>query len=303
MTRIARPRVDEGDVVSAVVINATYDDYSQSGALDKSNVRDQAFDLPHFNSDVKMLLRSQTPVQLGTGNKSHGSTPNTVLGLVSGTATHVVRDGGGIPTIMNFSANPWVLAPGDCMRIWWNLSMRTVFQGAPWNDVGVLGRYSITDGTTPRTLSDTFHCWLAWLEWDITSSALSTWTAVPGQTGIQSGIDGSSFNGIYTKNLNGATVISPWYLTLAGNATSGYSPVPISFKSHEWFAPYGMHVNAPSVQTTVYGVRLVIAGVFHAYHFSAGNDPNALVLDYAVGPNTQLEYTTGRMSAVQMRMG
>jgi hypothetical protein len=305
MTRILRGRVQEGDTASAVVINATYDDYSQPGAIDKSNVRDQAFDLPHFNSDVKMLIRSQTPVQLGTGNKSHNSTPNTVPALVAGTATHIVRDGGGIPTFMNFTANPWVLEPGDCLRVWWNLSMRTVYTGFPWNAAGAMGRYVVDGGgvSPPVTISDGFHCWLAWLEWDITSAALVNWAAVPGQTGIQTGINGTGLNGIYTKDMSASTPISPWILSAVGNGVDGYVSIGISGKSHEWFAPYSMYVDSPPVQATVYGVRLVIAGVFHTQHFSGGNAPNALVLDYDVGANVSLEYTTGRMSAVQMRMG
>jgi hypothetical protein len=309
MSRITRARVNDGDPISASTLNATYDDYSQSGALNQDNTRDQAFDIPHFNSDVLLLVRSHPDQLIGTGTKAHpGATYNTVSALTSGTAVHVVSNSASIPTFLNFSASPWVIPAGDCLRVWWNLSVETVYDGLPWKFPGILGDFKSENAGSPVDVNDGFHCWIAYLQWDVTSAALTNFVAVPGQMDIQSPLGSSSYNGMYVHQMNGSTVISPWQVTSAGTGRDGAMPNNNwTTRDSLWFAPYGMFVHAPSQQVTVYGVRIVIAGLFQIGHFTASSEPNVMVLDYDVaedGSDTvELHYTSGRMSAVQMRMG
>ena len=304
MSRINRGRVNEGETIDAAKLNATYDDYSQTD-LNRYNTRDQAFDLPHIASDVMLLVRSQTPVLLGTGDKAHPSgSYNTVAALTSGTAQHVVSNSLSIPTIIDWSADPWVIESGDCLRIWWNLSMRTEYTGVPWLDAGADGQYTVPDEVgSPNTISDGFHAWVAWLQWDITDATLTNWEPVSGQMDAQA-IGGIGRNGFYVYLMNGGTVISPWALSAGGSGQSGGLPSSTQgiSRPHEWFAPYGMFVHAPAQQDTVYGVRLVIIGLVHTAHLASGDEENLLLLDYVTGDGPELWYTSGRMQAVQMRM-
>jgi hypothetical protein len=309
MSRIVRPKINDGDSISATTLNATYDDYTQPNALDGSNVRDQAFDLPHINSDVLTLVRSAPDTLIGTGTKAHpAATYNTVNALTAGAAVHVVSNGASVPTILNFSASPWVIPVGDCLRVWWNLSVETVYGGLPWKFPGILGDYESYENISALTVNDGFHCWIAYLQWDVTSASLTNFVAVPGQMDILSPLGSSSYNGMYVHQMNGSTVISPWQITSSGSGRDGKHPTDAwSAEDHLWFSPYGMFVHAPTQQVTVYGVRLVIAGLFHIGHFTATSEPNVMVLDYAAGKDganvVSLHYTSGRMSAVQMRMG
>ena len=305
MSRIIRAPVEAGQVITATDLNNTYNDYNQPGALQSDNTRDQAFDLPHLTS-VDIIKNSQVTI-LGNSGMLH-SAPVTTVASETGApiVVHPVQDSGGTETRMTFGPNGWVLALGDCLRVWWNLSLKCFYSGSPWNGVSALGRYNIPDSELPGNvgISDGFHCWLAYLQWDITSAALSNWTPVPGQS------DPTTIGaneGFKLQFLNGGTVISPWTVSSFAFATNGQMPDGNqgSGFNHEWFAPYGMFVHAPTIgAVTVYGVRLVITGILHSAHLSTGDQENILIYDYSVGgANQYIEYKGGRISAVHQRLG
>lgn len=304
MSRIIRPRVEPGEVTDATTLNNTYDDYSQSGALNSSNTREAAFDLPHMNNDVQMLMRSAGPALLGTGAKAHPAVNYvTVPALTSGTTEHIVEDGAGNPTFLDLSSNPFVMTAGTCLRVWWNLSMYTNRSGTPYLNASTFGRYNVSNkaGTGLVQLSDGFHSWLAWLQWDITSAALTNWQPVSTQTNIVTNVQ-STDNGILLSNTGASTCISPWVLTSEGFGDGGRMPAGNQgdVRDHEWFAPYGMYVREAGSTFSIYGIRLVVAGLFHPKH---NGDINYHALDYTVGVDQELLYTSGRIQAVQMRMG
>lgn len=311
MSRIIRPRVDPGDVTDATTLNNTYDDYSQSGALNQYNTRDQAFGIPHFAPDVK-LIKATDSVILGTGAANHGSTPVVVTALAAGSTVHPVEDGAGNPTQLNMGSG-WTINSGECLRVWWNLSVQTTNINLDpfWNtSPTAAGLYYVSDtlgvGGTVR-LSDGFHCWLAYIEWDITSLGLTNWVPVPGQGAPSSSLGGET--GLRVADMNASTVISPWTLTSYSHGTEGKMPSGNQGvrRDHGWYAPYGMYVHAPGAPVTVYGIRLVLAGILHPMHLSSGDEENILAFDYnllnAPGQYPTLEYLSGRMSAVHMSMG
>jgi hypothetical protein len=304
MSRIIRAPVDAGQVITAADLNNTYNDYNQPGALQADNTRDQAFDLPHFQN-VVIVKNSQVNV-LGNTGMLHTAPVTTVASeLAAPIAVHPVQTSTGTETRMTFGANGWVLALGDCLRVWWNLSLKCYYTGSPWNNGSALGRYNIPDTTPPGNvvISDGFHCWLAYLQWDTTSAALTNWVAVQGQSDPTTI---GAYEGFYTQYLNAGTVISPWTISSFAFADNGAMPAGNNGKgfNHEWFAPYGMFVFAPTIApVTVYGIRLVITGILHSGHLAAGNQENVLLYDYNVGdPAQYLEYKGGRISAVHQRV-
>jgi len=304
MSRIIRAPVDAGQVITATDLNNTYNDYNQPTALQADNTRDQAFDLPHFQNVV--IIKNTQLNALGNTGMLHSAPVTTVASeLAAPIVVHPVQDAAGTETRMSFGANGWVLVAGDCLRVWWNLSLKCYYTGSPWDNASALGRYNIPSDTSPPgnvVITDGFHCWLAYLQWDITSAALTNFVAVPGQSDPTTI---GAYEGFYTQFLNGGTVISPWTVSSYAFANNGVMPAGnkgVGF-NHEWFAPYGMFVHAPSGQVTVYGIRLVITGILHSGHLASGDQENVLIYDYNVGDKDQyIEYKGGRISAVHQRL-
>ena len=75
MSRIQRPRIVDGQPVTATDLNNRFTDYSQAGALNAFNVRDAALDLPQMKAD--WFTRDIWEQTLGEYNLSHSSS-NTV---------------------------------------------------------------------------------------------------------------------------------------------------------------------------------------------------------------------------------
>lgn len=306
MSRIVRAPVDAGQVIDAGVLNATYNDYNQPGALDANNVRDQAFDLPHLSS-VAIVKNSATAL-LGDATMLHaGPAVNYPSSTASPPTVTRVGNAAGTPTFLNFGASGWPLVAGDVLRVWWNMGVVSFIGMAPptpYLNAGAMGQYTLADKAAgpSHVVTDGFHCWLAYLQWDITSNALANFVAVSGQMDPALGVKGTTKDGFELERLSAGTVISPYQVTSDGDARDGKVSATLPTHAHGWYAPYGMYCFTTNVPITVYGVRLVITGLLHPFLNPAGNRENLLVYDYTQG--NALYFLTGRggrMSAVQMR--
>lgn len=298
MSRIDRSRVVAGDSIDATELNDTYDDYTQTAALDGDNTREQAFDLPHF-TNVSIVKDTGTAL-LGNVGLSHTGTTTSVASSTSTPVLHPVQNNAGTETFLDFSSDPWVIANTDVLRVWWNLSVLTEYTGSPWDGLSARGRYTIPNTTSgTQVLTDGMHCWLAYLEWDITSAALTDFEPVTDQSAPTNTIDGNT--GQFVSDMNASSIISPWMVHSFAFATEGKMGNAGSGISHGWHAAQGMWCNAPASQTTVYAIRLVITGLLHPAHESTGNNRNALIYDYNVAAT--LKYLGGRLSALQMTKG
>lgn len=307
MSRITRPRVDPGDTIDATTLNNTYDDYAQSAALDASNTREQAFDIVHF-SNAPIILNSKTSI-LGNAGMLHQS-PETSVSHTSSIASpvaHPVQDSGGTETPLNLGSSGWSLSAGDVMRVWWNLSVEPTVSGTPWNNASAKGRYSIP--THPGSgssvnITDGLHCWVARLEWDITSNALSNFVAVPDQEDFTQSFSSGTEKGGYLNQMAGATVISAWSVFSFAKASEGASAASSTdqgiYKSQGYFGVDSMWAYPATGSVTVYGVRVVITGLLHPAHVSS---PDRNILLYDVNVSGTLNYKGGRICAVQMRGG
>lgn len=301
MSRIERDRVEEGEVTSQTELNDTYSDYSQPGALNATNTRDQAFDLPHLTG-VSIVVNKKTAL-LGNAGMAHSTTPTTVASSAAAPGTlHPVQDSGGTETFLDLSSNPWTLESDEILRLWWNLSVITEYSGSPWDGASVLGRYDVGElgGGGTVTISDGMHCWLAYLEWDTTDGTLTNWTPVPGQQAPTSSF--GSLTGVYVNDLAASSVISPWVVHSFAFANAGEMPTGNTGRGedHGWHGHYGMWAHKPSSPVTVYGVRLIITGLMHPGHLTS-NGQNILIYDFT--PSATLKYIGGRLSALQMKVG
>lgn len=306
MSRIIRAPVEAGQVIDATTLNNTYNDYSQLGQLNENNTRDQAFDLPHL-SNVAIIKNASTAL-LGDATMLHtGPFYSYPSSAASPPTVTPVRNVAGTDTFLNLGASGWPLIAGDVLRVWWNLSVVTSIGMAPptpYLDPGAMGQYTLEDRAAgpSHIVTDGFHCWLAYLQWDVTSNALANWVAVSGQQNPTLNVLATGKDGFQVQNLAGATVISPYQVTGNGDPRDGEVSATLPVQAHGWFAPYGMYCFTTNTPVTVYGVRLVITGLLHPYFNPAGNNENLLVYDYTQGdPLYVLFGRGGRMSAVQMR--
>lgn len=196
---------------------------------------------------------------------------------------------------------------GDVLRVWWNLGVVSFIGMAPptpYLNPGAMGQYTLEDRAAgpSHIVTDGFHCWLAYLQWDITSNALTNWVAVSGQMDPELGVKGTAKDGFELERLAAGTVVSPYQVTSDGNARNGKVSTTLSTQAHGWYAPYGMYCFTTNIALTVFGVRLVITGLLHPFFNPAGNQENLLVYDYTQGDALYfLLARGGRMSAVQMR--
>jgi hypothetical protein len=308
MSRIERTRVDSGDTTSATELNNTYSDYTQAPpgpALDANNTRDQAFDIPHF-TNTPIVLNSKES-QLGNANMH--ITAGTITSVTSTTdlaalLDHQIQTAGALATFLDLSAAPWSLVSGDVFRLWWDLSVSPTFVGAPWRS-GVVptpaGLYSVPGMSGGVwNITDGMHCWVMYLEWDITSAALSTWVTVPNQTGFASTF--GSDKGGYLHQTAATSTVGAWSVYSEGIATAGEIENPTLYEGHNehgYYAVSGMWAYPATGTVTVYGVRVKLTGILHPSHLAAGNNENLLLYDInAVGG---LSYSSGRISAVHMR--
>lgn len=298
MSRITRGRVDVGETADASTLNGTYADFNQPAALNAYNTRDQAFDLPHINAPIVL---NRGTAALGNTGMLHSAPYSTAAVTTNSAApvTTAVANSTGTTTFLNLSTAPWALVDGDVLRVWWNLSVMSHIVGAPWINSGGLGQIDFGGNAG----YDSLHCWVIYLQWDITSASLTSWVPVAGQSAFTDTIDGHK--GATLAGMPASSVVSPWTVFNPGTADLGTVPVTTADQAQGWFSNYGMWAYPAASSVTVYGLRLVITGLFHPWHRSSGNYENSLVYDTGAandpGATIELRYKGGRLNALHMR--
>ena len=198
------------------------------------------------------------------------------------------------------------MVSGDVLRVWWDLAVKPTYTGTPWRTAAALGLYSIPDagGGGPWDITDGMHCWLLYLEWDITSAGLTDWVPVPGQTNFATEftVHSVAHKGGYTKNTAATSSVSAWAVYSFGFAEDGKTGDPAvqeQHNEHGFYAVSGMWAYPATGSVTVYGVRVKLTGMFHPLHINGGDSENLLVYDTNVSGG--LTYNGGKISGVHMR--
>ena len=293
MSRIIQPRLNPGDSIDATDLNSRFTAYSQAGALDISNHGAACIDLPQVRQKDIITLNSKRVV-LGTGEWDHTSV-ESVPSATSSPAT--LYEVGGGTTRLDLGLGGWTVGSGDILRVYWDTSAKSYVTGRPYASPS-LGALAIDDGGGGSLdLNDCMACWVLHLQWDTTDATLTNWTAVPGQGDFQTGTPAQE----YLTSTAAMTVVPAWLeYTLEGNAVEGQAN-DRTVLTRQWDGVSGAWWYTPSGSVTVYGLRIVAHGIYHASHNANGN---FLELFTAVGGVTQkLELTSGQLSAIHMRRG
>jgi hypothetical protein len=292
MSRIARDRIVPGDTLTSTDLNTRYNDYVQPAAIDESNIGDGAIDLPQIPST--MLVVNHVHSSINAQNIYHSSPANVQMTLVApATPVEVGR--------VDLTADPWVLqssAPRSFVRVYASLQCKGFIEDDPNNTT-----------TTANNLSLGAHVWIVQLEWDITSAALGAWEPMPGGGSFQTGAGlGPGRRGEPVSNIAGCG-LTPAYWSGAenwvpgGRASGGANTV---FRGTGWKnVAVTWSGFPPGVGTSVYGLRLVVHGVYHP-HSNAGINSLALDTNFAswglarANP-PEFNYDSGSISAIHMR--
>lgn len=298
MSRIIRTPYQPGDLADAARANADFTAFSQPGAIDGFNLRDAAIDLPQLANNI--IILNSTMVQVGTGAAGwQHNTPNTAPSSVAAPATKTpLVDALGNPTPLGPIA--WNLVAGDVLRVYWDLSVRPKYSGTPW--VGNYGEIDIQIGVTPagQVVNLGGHCWLISLQWDVTNASLTNWTEVSGQTAYTSAVGGTV--GGRLADSPASVPVPAWKLSTLNllNGKWGGSSIEVD-EPTGWTSANGAWYYLPQGNITVYGLRLVIHGIYNPGQTAT---ENYLILDTGVGGNTQvLEYDGGTLTAIHQRTG
>ena len=299
MSRIQRVPVDPGEVTDATTLNDTYADYSQPSALNEDNTRDGAFDLVHLTNAP--IVKNSADALLGTSgmHTEAGTTVGASTTSLGAIVNEPIQNSSGVDTPLMLNGGVgWVLAEGDVLRVWWNLSVKPNFSGStPFGAYkGIYTLDKVGGGT--QQITDGHHCWVVYLEW---STAVGVWAPVSGQTAFSES-DGADTGGALSDT-PATTVISPWTVFSQGTASLGKPYDAGTDRPHGWFCPMGMWAHEQTGgPLAVYGLRLRVTGILHPAHLSTGTEKNVLIYDVGVGNATQtLEYKGGRLSALQQR--
>jgi hypothetical protein len=301
MSRIISAPVKDGEVIAAADLNARFTDYTQTD-LNAFNVRDAAVDLAAF-SDTDFMVPFIQADNIGKADL-FAAAPVTVNGIGAlPSAGYVVNDGGGPPvdTIATF-AGGLAVTTDDVLRVYWHLNVNPIYTGTPWTAAGALDTYEIAShGGGPHTkVSTNGAVWVMYLQWDITSAALTNWTEPDYQNPFTTPAGASGYIGNILANCT-ATSVTPCWLTshdAEDREMIGSEVVEVV----NWRAMSGAYYYTPAAgTTTIYGMRLVIKGPMHPYN-TGGVNYLVHTLAPVSGTNVQLEYTSGTISTIKQRL-
>lgn len=290
MSRINRARIVDGDQATAASLNDRFDDFSQANALNRFNLRDAAVDLPQLVKSPDFQAPFVQVDDIGKSDLLHAS-PVSITGGTSApyTSPHVIEDGAGNATFATYSGGLTV-DPEEVLRIYWSLSVDADLTGTP-ETVGFQSVQITHSGGSGAAVSTSAGCFVAWLQWDITSSALTNWTEVPGQGDFKTAF-GSNYGNALT-NCKATTVIPLW-ASYPPTLSDGQPTSARTTNSMGWRGISGAWHYVPTSSTTIYGLRIVLVGVMHPNRISTAG-ANNLVMDTGVGTRATLEYTGGQL--------
>jgi hypothetical protein len=300
MSRLTFGPLQPDQTISSTRLNNRFTAFSQAGALNTYNVRDAAVDLPQLKT-TEFMAKDLTVADLGNASLLH-STVSVVASTtaVPAAAPHIVSTGAGTPTVLDFGASGRLVEVGDILRVYWDLSVNPKFSGTPWNASGAISFHAFNDGAGgTRNVPTNNSCWLMWLQWDITDNTLTNFTEVSGQGDFNTNVSGSLYGDALADTK--ATTVIPAWVGRAPAADDGTAPSAVITNRIGWRGVSGCwYKPVTGASVRIYGLRLVIRGIYHSYHVSSTN--YMLLNTPAGGANQTLEYSGGKMTAIHHRM-
>jgi len=246
MSRVDNKSVERGTTITAESLNEKYSDVTEvtSGQLDEANFRNEAIDQPN------LIYKTSTDgaqgfVLKGYGKMDNGGdvSPRNYYGNDVTTPYPVSHGTGGV---LSFGSDPLVVEPADVLRVYWDLVVDDM------NDTA-------TSSTVPDPLGyqQPGAFWLCWLQWDITSSALTNWAEVPNQVD-----HAAETTDVSSSAATHGLMVIPHAWRVYSQTTNNFVTLTLTNTAFRqaWYYMLG-----GTASINVYGFRLVVHGVYKPF--------------------------------------
>ena len=302
MSRLTQPPITDGDALDAASLNDRFTQFTQSGTLNAFNTRDAAFDLPAFKyGNTRFLAKNLAVGTIGQNDWKHGAY-RTYTGQTTGASPYTVETTAPAATPLSFGPLGFTLSANvHVLRVYWDLSVRPRWEGTkPWEGGATFFTFNMNGGGTDNVFSG-YGCWAFWLQWDITSNALTNFENVPGQGDFNGNTPGTSGprGGNTLANCQSTSVVQS--VIEYGDSANEGKPQSIVTHTVGWTTTDGAwHYVRPdgAADLTVYGVRVVFSGPFGAHNNA---NVNYLVRNDSVAASARLDVQAGSLQALLMR--
>ena len=269
MAIINNTSIKRGDKLKSTELNAEFTAVNTAFTMDDENFRNEALDQPAFNTQP--LTGAAGIILKGANTYSIRSSTLTV-----NSNTNIVTNVPVAATEIGNQSLVQACLQNDILRVYWDYSFKTFGNTSdPISGVDIQGL-----------------CWVVWLEWKTSSGG--SYTPVPGQ-----------------GDLNDALTVAAG--TRYGNSSSALKATSVDYHVIQFTENtvnrhvyperrngYGSYFYKFTSNTTIYGLRLMINGIYQPI-YSTGSSLNALVSTESAGPVHNIEVYTADLSYLLMR--
>ena len=306
----ARTPLSDEPILDAANLNARFTDFaSATTSIDANNLRDGAVDLPQYAA--QQIIRSG-----GAFTETLGPDDwDTVTNLLTTTLTATPNPAPTAPvpvtdaslanaSRISFGVTGRTITLVDVLRVSWSLKAQLRFTGAPYDTAGALGQFDISNfAPATVTVTDGMHAVPFFLQWDITSNALTNFVAVPGQTTFQTSINipaGGKVGG-KIEECSAATFLPAW--VARGVGVSGGKATGDAVYARGWRTVRGSWLYSPPLGVTCYGLRVVFMPALYHPCVETGTTTNRMAYDPFASATCVLDLQSGFLTAIVQRLG
>ena len=288
MSKISNTLPREGDALASTSINSLFSDFvsATSTAMQEDNLANESIDVTQLNltsvgsGENSFILKKMRHDQIGSAS------PGVVVASKTGTGEQVWDI---VTNSVSYGASGISFETGDFIRVYHNL-------------VTTLMGYDASDFPATPTWNqarDKNACWAVWLEYASSwAGAPSGWTPVVNQDDFNTNIgffSGDFYYGSQLTSMRSTAIVPHWMTYLEGTPASPLDAKRIDTSRQNF---HGQYYYKFTGNTTWYGMRLRIGGLFWAYNTS-GVNWLAYIPGYSAS-NT-ITYEEGEITLIQMR--
>jgi hypothetical protein len=306
----ARPPLSDEAVLDASELNARFTDFaSATVSIDPDNLRDGAVDLPQYAA--QQIIRSGGAFTETLGPDDWDTVTNLLTTTLTATPNPaptapvpVTDASAGNASIINFGLAGRTITLVDVLRVSWSLKAQLRFTGAPYDTAGALGQFDISNfAPATITVTDGMHAVPFYLEWDITSNALTNFVAVPGQTTFQTSINipAGGVIGGKIEECSAATFLPAWVARGVG-VSDGKATGDLVY-ARGWRTVRGSWLYTPPLGVTCYGIRVVFMPALYHPASQVTTLDAFMVYDSVASATCVLDLQSGFLTAIVQRLG
>ena len=257
MSIIKNTGIKRGDKLTATDLNAEFTSVNSAFKMDAENFRNEAIDSPSLkgvgaSGQAGIILKDAATYTLfdGTLTVNANSTADTSAPVAA--------------TEIGSQAVPIVAKANDIFRVYWQYDFTTIGNGT-----------SLPYAATPPALR-VGYCWAIWLEWKTSPSG--SYTPVAGQSDLDNAITVSSATKYGGLSADMRATSLDYHAISYENKPSGVYNSNYPGRR----GGYGQYYYKFPSDTTLYGLRLMVRGLYEPVYATTSNAIKSLQADATV---------------------